>query len=692
MKQRILYIVMAMILAVLCYNTAQGDLLLHWKLDDSIGATTAADSSPLQEYPGTVHDTGGFAFGEAGVDGTAAYFPGGTAGSYIDSLDATAQGNPDFRGSDFTVSFWVKSDNAGTSYPLSFDYYVDPEYGWLFVYRATPNMTYRLQDGTSVYDFQTPISSTEWAHIVMTAAWEADVEGQPYSLVTRKCYMNGELLDAATGIPYGTLPDVTPGSFSAGCRQGPDYPRYFRGWIDDVQYYDQTLDAGAVKYLYDNPGAVINLVTGFIPDDFEDYADNTELATLWSTTSGTIGLETTEVQAGSQALRVQTASAGTVTKTYPFVPDYSDKDGMDIVLWYKGSAGNPAGDLTVRVKDSGGAVAVQETVTGATQTADWTELRMERNLGDPNDLTTMELVVSTAATMYFDSISFQTPLDTVPEAILEWRLDESSGTTAADSTIYSNDGTLGSWFTDSQWVVDGGNSGDPGDNALSFVGAGNNVDAEVLSGTLSPDISNHNSYGINVWVKLNSTTVDTKIILGGVGDVWSDPGAAPNLLPRYIVIDGDTLEPELLRGWSGTAWYYNGFADTITLNEWHMLTVVCNGWTNTIDMYIDGVPTRTMSLADCGFIDASVAALSPDVFGETQFTAPDGMIDDFTVWKGILPAQGDAPSVLSLWGSYICPTPLTYDFNGDCITDLEDFAIFAASWLECNRIPVSFCN
>ena len=28
-----------------------------------------------------------------------------------------------------------------------------------------------------------------------------------------------------------------------------------------------------------------------------------------------------------------------------------------------------------------------------------------------------------------------------------------------------------------------------------------------------------------------------------------------------------------------------------------------------------------------------------------------------------------------------------YDFNGDCRTDLTDFAIFATDWLSCNVVP-----
>lgn len=39
----------------------------------------------------------------------------------------------------------------------------------------------------------------------------------------------------------------------------------------------------------------------------------------------------------------------------------------------------------------------------------------------------------------------------------------------------------------------------------------------------------------------------------------------------------------------------------------------------------------------------------------------------------------------------ICQPPLLADLTGDCRVTLEDFAILAADWLSCNRIPVDSC-
>ena len=37
-------------------------------------------------------------------------------------------------------------------------------------------------------------------------------------------------------------------------------------------------------------------------------------------------------------------------------------------------------------------------------------------------------------------------------------------------------------------------------------------------------------------------------------------------------------------------------------------------------------------------------------------------------------------------------TALDYDYNDDCLVNLEDFAIFAGVWLDSNRIEIEFSD
>ena len=60
----------------------------------------------------------------------------------------------------------------------------------------------------------------------------------------------------------------------------------------------------------------------------------------------------------------------------------------------------------------------------------------------------------------------------------------------------------------------------------------------------------------------------------------------------------------------------------------------------------------------------------------------DGQIDDFRLYNYALSLE----EVGQLWigggGAGGCMDPPENDLNDDCAVDLEDFAIFAASWME----------
>jgi hypothetical protein len=83
--------------------------------------------------------------------------------------------------------------------------------------------------------------------------------------------------------------------------------------------------------------------------------------------------------------------------------------------------------------------------------------------------------------------------------------------------------------------------------------------------------------------------------------------------------------------------------------------------------------------------------LGPLTIGAIQANTPesyfDGAIDQVKI-SSIIP---DAFEIAFNYVTYfpdvsICPVPITYDFNGNCIVDIGDFALMAAEWLNCNRV------
>ncbi len=70
----------------------------------------------------------------------------------------------------------------------------------------------------------------------------------------------------------------------------------------------------------------------------------------------------------------------------------------------------------------------------------------------------------------------------------------------------------------------------------------------------------------------------------------------------------------------------------------------------------------------------------------------DGAIDDVRIYNYAMDALDVALLNAETTGKPVCLTRPEFDLNGDCRATLEDFAVMAASWMECNRVPTSACE
>ncbi len=66
-----------------------------------------------------------------------------------------------------------------------------------------------------------------------------------------------------------------------------------------------------------------------------------------------------------------------------------------------------------------------------------------------------------------------------------------------------------------------------------------------------------------------------------------------------------------------------------------------------------------------------------------------GLIDDAQMWNYALDSRQIAHIYTDQTGETVCVDSegLQYDYNGNCVIDLEDFATFAATWLNCRLVP-----
>jgi hypothetical protein len=126
------------------------------------------------------------------------------------------------------------------------------------------------------------------------------------------------------------------------------------------------------------------------------------------------------------------------------------------------------------------------------------------------------------------------------------------------------------------------------------------------------------------------------------------------------------------------------YSSTLATDEWHMVTLTHAG--GTVALYADGLLMGTYTEAEPAFtLTDSLLMMGALPNGVRSFN---GLLDDVRIYNYPLDAFEVATLYTSMKpGETICAQLPAYDFNGDCIVDMLDFAEIASVWLECNEVP-----
>jgi hypothetical protein len=123
-------------------------------------------------------------------------------------------------------------------------------------------------------------------------------------------------------------------------------------------------------------------------------------------------------------------------------------------------------------------------------------------------------------------------------------------------------------------------------------------------------------------------------------------------------------------------------------SQWHFVTVTYDG--SAMKLYVDGVRKATATNTLNNFVawqyPMTILAVNSRGSINDRFS---GQIDDLNIYNYAFTSEDIAQKYLGVEGGWICDTDkpeLAYDFDGNCQVDIGDFAIFAATWLESNRI------
>ena len=242
-------------------------------------------------------------------------------------------------------------------------------------------------------------------------------------------------------------------------------------------------------------------------------------------------------------------------------------------------------------------------------------------------------------------------------------------------------------------IADSGNVNGTAPGDPNYVGDGNGIAGDAMSfhndndyvTIADSDFFNfyQKGYTFSLWYQNVSTPawrlLLSKLDVGSAGWLF---GTDAN--PYYAFI--------IESPWTGV---YGASDVTVTDGEWHMMTVAYDPTDTTIRLYTDG---KQESSAALDMSTAPLASAPVSIGGRDTELSADGVIDEVRIYTYALTPTEVAEMYTGFRpDEYICISSEgslvpTYDLNNDCRVNLEDFALVASQWLECQRVPTEACD
>ena len=211
-------------------------------------------------------------------------------------------------------------------------------------------------------------------------------------------------------------------------------------------------------------------------------------------------------------------------------------------------------------------------------------------------------------------------------------------------------------------------------SSLNLVNLAEN-DPNGQYGQLPDGALNLGDMTISTWVKWSGTGNYQRILDFG-NDTTEYMFLTPNIdgAIRFAIRTADIAEQQL-----------NSSA-AIPDGKWTFIAVTLSG--DTAKLYVNGELDATNTAATIDPIDITP---SLNYIGKSQWPDPffNGLIDDVKIYNYARTTEEIAHDYLDVIGGWVCNyeyETLPYDFNNDCLVDVSDFAVFAATWLDSNRI------
>ncbi|HNS19450.1 MAG TPA: LamG domain-containing protein [Sedimentisphaerales bacterium] len=195
-----------------------------------------------------------------------------------------------------------------------------------------------------------------------------------------------------------------------------------------------------------------------------------------------------------------------------------------------------------------------------------------------------------------------------------WKLDESSGVTAADSSGNGNHGTL---HGDPVWRTSGGWF----DGALDFDGRGDYIQVDRPAGfNFAPD-----SFSVSAWIYPRETTGQYRAILE-----YDRDSAYGNRFGLWLDADGRVHFRVGLNTWQSQT--------ALRAGQWYHVAGTFEADTKKMSIYVDGL-LDAAATNKAGFVTPTQATLVIGARGAADDEYFNGLIDDVRVYASLLTSE-----------------------------------------------------
>ena len=150
-----------------------------------------------------------------------------------------------------------------------------------------------------------------------------------------------------------------------------------------------------------------------------------------------------------------------------------------------------------------------------------------------------------------------------------------------------------------------------------------------------------------------------------------------------IISEVDRFQGEVLG--SGA----DAFISGLTGNAWHHLLFVYSPIEGQARYYLNGELADTVTSIDDDVLPNVTSLGIGGRLSDIVNTFEQGLIDDVRIYNFAVTSLNAASIYTEFGDKSVCLDNTTpqFDLNGDCIFNMEDLAVMAATWLECYLVP-----